>query len=190
MPISLTQQIIGTRIIPYLPTSCKTQVGSSYIIRSETITEHPAGCQTTLSPPSLRASQTSPLVGVRSCKKYCVLYGILGYFEKIPLIKALKEGEAAFQSTWMPFISGLVPGLYRQNLICPLVLFDSVAYEAFLECGEFSQNNLKCHREHSIFCSFLQFFYTLKRGSLACSKCQRREGSLAPRSVFNNRFTG
>jgi len=39
------------------------------LLSSRTITEHPAGCQTTLSPPSRRASQTSPLVGVKNSKK-------------------------------------------------------------------------------------------------------------------------
>jgi len=49
-------------------------------LRPLTITGHPVGCQTTLSPPSLR--------------KYFALYDILAYFKEIPrsLIKALKEG--------------------------------------------------------------------------------------------------
>jgi len=58
-------------------------------------------------PSLLRHSEQAklPRLGVKkivsSCKKYCVLYGILAYFPKIPrsFIKALKEGEATFKST-------------------------------------------------------------------------------------------
>jgi len=49
-------------------------------ISSKMITEHPAGRQTTLSPPSLRASQTSPLVGVKNCKKLQKILGSLWHF--------------------------------------------------------------------------------------------------------------